>query len=250
MRVVIPSRKRVNACRHVLRLFPGALVVVHEDEIDDYAPLGVAPLGAELLAHPSEVRGIAPLKNWILDHVEDEVVFIVDDDISVLKAMAGRPRRSAPIADPRAIGQIVANAERMARAAGAPVFGFNQNGGDVRKFRNQDPFALSGWVGGAMGIIGRELRFDPALKMRADIDFCLQAQLRHRCIFIDLRFAFVEQRFNNTGGNAHMRSADRNQHELAYLQQKWGKWLAVKPGKTTVRLLVNVQRRQNLVMVN
>jgi hypothetical protein len=235
----------VNACRRVLGLFPGALVVVHEDEVDDYAVLG-----ADLLAHPPEVQGIAPLKNWILDHVEDEVVFIVDDDISMLKAMGGRPRRSAPITDPRAIVRILANAERMARGLGAPVFGFNQNGGDVRKFRNQEPFSICGWVGGAMGIIGRDLRFDPALKMRADIDFCLQAQLTDRCIFIDLRFAFVEQRFNNTGGNAHMRSAARNQRELAYLQQKWGKWLSVRPGKTTVRLLVNVTRRQNLITVD
>ena len=120
----------------------------------------------------------------------------------------------------------------------------------MRKFRNQDPFGVCGWVGGAMGIIGRELRFDPVLKMRADIDFCLQAQLKHRCIFIDLRFAFVEQRFNNTGGNAHMRSSERNQRELEYLKQKWGKWLSVKPGKTTVRLLVGVSRRQNLVAVD
>ena len=243
MRVVIPSRKRVEGCRHVLRLFPGATVVVHEGEAEAYAGLG-----AELLEHPPEVRGIAPLKNWILDSVQDEVVFIVDDDISVLKAMPGRPRRSAPIADPRVIAEILANAEQMARAAGAPVFGFNANGGDVRKFRNQEPFALSGWVGGAMGIIGRELRFDPTLKVRADIDFCLQAQLKHRCIFIDLRFAFVEQRFNNTGGNAHMRSEERNQRELAYLKQKWGKWLSIRPGKTTVRLIVNVGRRQNLVV--
>ncbi len=243
MRVVIPSRRRIEGCRKVLQLFPGATVVVHEDEAGAYGALG-----AELLAHPPEVQGIAPLKNWILDNVPDETVFIVDDDISLLKAMPGRPRRSAPIADPRAIAEILENAERWARMLGTPVFGFNPNGGDVRKFKNQDPFGLSGWVGGAMGIIGRELRFDPTLKMRADIDFCLQAQLKYRCIFIDLRFAFVEQRFNNTGGNAHMRSAERNQRELAYLKQKWGTWLSIRPSKTTVRLIVNVKRRQNLVM--
>lgn len=244
MRVVIPSRKRLNACQHVLGLFPGALVVVHQDEEDDYRALGV-----ELLAHPPEVQGIAPLKNWILDHVPDETLFIVDDDISVLKAMSGRATASAVIRDPVAIRQIVENAEQVARALGTPVFGFNQNGGDVRKFKNQDPFALSGWVGGAMGVIGRELRFDANLKLRADIDFCLQAQLKYRCIFTDLRFAFVEQRFNNTGGNAHMRSAERNAHEMAYLKQKWGKWIRVVEGKGTVMIKVDVERRQNLVIV-
>lgn len=250
MRVIIPSRKRVEACRHVLRMFPGALVVVHEDEADDYARgLGGLLSTESLLAHPATVAGIAPLKNWILDHVSDETVFIVDDDISALKAMAGRATASAVIRDPVAIRQIVENAEQGARLLGTPVFGFNQNGGDVRKFKNQDPFAFSGWVGGAMGIIGRELRFDSQLKLRADIDFCLQAQKIYRCIFADLRFSFVEQRFNNTGGNAGMRSAERNQRELAYLRQKWGKWLTVVEGKGTVMLKVHVKRRQDLVMV-
>ncbi len=131
---------------------------------------------------------------------------------------------------------------------GTPVFGFNQNGGDVRKFRNQDPLSLSGWVGGAMGIIGRELRFDPSLKLRADIDFCLQAQRHFRCIYADLRFAFVEQRFNNTGGNAQLRSAERNAREIAYLQQKWGRWISIVEGKGTVMIKVHVGRRQNLTV--
>jgi len=226
-------------------LFPDALVVVHQNEVNDYQILG-----AKLLAHPAEVQGIAPLKNWILDHVEDEVVFIVDDDISMLKAMAGRATASAVIRDPVAIQQIVENTAQGARVLGAPVFGFNQNGGDVRKFRNQDPFAFSGWVGGAMGIIGRALRFDDNLKLRADIDFCLQAQFQQRCIFSDLRFSFVEQRFNNTGGNAHMRSAERNQREIAYLQQKWGKWISIVEGKGTVMIKVHVKRRQDLVIVS
>jgi hypothetical protein len=56
MRIVIPSRKRVNACRHVLRLFPGALVVIHEDEADACASLCVAPLGAELLVQLPALR--------------------------------------------------------------------------------------------------------------------------------------------------------------------------------------------------
>ena len=45
MSVVIPSRRRVEGCRHVLKLFPGATVVVHEEEAEAYAGLG-----AELLA--------------------------------------------------------------------------------------------------------------------------------------------------------------------------------------------------------
>jgi len=135
---------------------------------------------------------------------------IVDDDISALKAMPGRATASAVIRDPVAIRQVIENAAQGARVLGTPVFGFNQNGGDVRKFRNKDSFGFSGWVGGAMGIIGRELRFDSNLKLRADIDFCLQAQRQCPRGASGLRFAFVEQHFNNTGSNAQMRSEERN----------------------------------------
>ncbi len=78
-----PSRMHATTRRHVLQFFPDATSVVYEKEAAAYAGQG-----AELLAHPPEVQGIAPLKNWILDHIEDEVVFIVDDDIGGLKAMA------------------------------------------------------------------------------------------------------------------------------------------------------------------
>ena len=141
----------------------------------------------------------------------------------------------------------MANAARCARVLGTPVFGFSQNGADVRKFRPQDPFVLATWIGGAIGIVGRELRYDPELRQRADVDFCLQALLKYRCVFMDNRFAFVHQRFNNTGGNAHQRSAERNTYELAYLKQKWGKWLKIRQAKGTTILDVRAATRRQYI---
>lgn len=248
MRIVIPSRKRAQSCAHALRLFPSATVCVDEAEAADYAPI-CAATNVELLLHPSSVAGIGPLRQWILDNVEDETVFMVDDDVSHLGVVAGRATRHARIQDPDAVLQIVANAEACARGLGTPVFGFSQNGADVRKFRPQDPFVLATWVGGAIGIIGRDLRYDTELRLRADIDFCLQALLKYRCIFMDNRCAFIHQRFNNTGGNAHQRSQERNAYELAYLKRKWGKWLKVRQAKGTTIIDVRaVQRRQHVTL--
>jgi len=241
VRVVIPSRKRVSSCAHVLKMFPGALVVVDESELEDYSVLD-----AEIMTHPPEIAGIGPLRNWILDYVPDETVFMVDDDLGGMRAIVGRTTRSAVIRDPRAIGQIITNAEYCARKTGTPVFGFNQNNGDVRKFRGQDPITFSTWIGSAIGVIGRELRYDDNLLLRADIDYCLQAMLHHRVVFVDQRFAFYGARFDNVGGNAHMRSKERNAYEMDYLKRKWGKWILFIQGKATVRIFVRVKRRQLL----
>lgn len=239
IRVVIPSKSRVGDCRTALALFPGATVVVNEEQAQQYEVLG-----APLLAHPKDLWGIGPLKNWILDHVDDECVFIVDDDVYQVRSPVGSPTRSHVIRDPEAIRQFVENTAEIARGIGAPVFGFDQTGGDTRKFRPQDPMRFCGWVGAAMGIVGREIRFDPELRIRADIDFCLTAQLRRRVIVMDGRFSFIHRkRWSYPGGNSLSRSGKRNQAELAYLQRKWGEWITVQNSATTTRIVVNVERR-------
>lgn len=239
MRVVIPSRKRVESCAHALSLFPQALVCVADSEVQDYEALGV-----ELLTHPDNVAGIGPLRQWILDNVADETVVMVDDDVYEVRTPVGEITKSHTIRDPRAIAQILENAEIMARGLGTPVFGFDQTGGDVRKFKPHDPLRLNSWTGGVIGIIGRELRYDTTLLLRADIDYCLKAMLKYRVVCIDTRYSFVHKRFKNRGGNDHVRSSERNAVEIERLLDRWGPWLAIEQAKTTVKLKVKVRRRQ------
>jgi hypothetical protein len=222
-----------------VRLFLDPVVTVAESEADDYASLP-----CEVVTHPDDVKGIGPLRQWVLDHFDDEVVVMADDDLLKVYTLIGQRKRT--ITKPDSIAQILENAVEIARGMGAPVFGFNQ-AWDVRKFQPQDPLHFHGWTGGVIGIIGRELQFDKNLLLRADVDFCLQALLEFRTVFIDQRFSFVHRRFVGSGGNAHLRSAERNERELGYLQDKWGKWLSVRQTKTTTRLVVNVLRRQRLV---
>lgn len=239
MRVVIPSKSRVKECAIALTLFPDALVVVNEEQLHLYKPLG-----CELLAHPASLFGIGPLKTWILDHIADETVFFVDDDVKWVRVAVGRETRADVIRDPGDVRQIIENAAEIARGIGAPVFGFDQTGGDTRKFASGNPFRLSGWVGAAMGIIGRDIRFDPNLYIRADIDFCLSAMLKRRIIFQDTRFSFIHQsRFTYHGGNSLSRSGERNRHELQYLKRKWGSALEFKQTATTLRVIVRVKRK-------
>ena len=241
MQVVIPSRKRVDECRGALELFSDAIVTVAESEMDDYAVLG---LGDRLIPHPDSVAGIGPIRQWVLDNIEEETIVMADDDVFQLRISAGRMRKASVTRDPNVVAQVLENAEMMARGFGTPIFGFDQGSGDVRKFHPHDPIKLNSWTGGIIGIIGRDLRYDTSLLLRADIDFCLKAILKYRVVCIDTRFAFVHKRFKNKGGNDHVRSSDRNRLEIERLKDRWGKWLALTDAKTTLRLNCKVPRRQ------
>ena len=235
MRVVIPSRQRVDTIRtHALSLFPDALVCVAQSEAPAYRTVT-----RQLLVHPDAVAGIGPLRQWILTNVDDDVVFMVDDDVSGLYSLVGTHRRR--LAQPVDIRRVVENTAHCAAGAGARVFGFSQSW-DVRKFLPQKPVALTGWVGGAIGLIGRPAIYDTSLLLRADIDACLTSLLKHRLIYRDDRFGFEHRRFGGTGGNALSRSEAQHAREIAYLKRKWGPHLKTQPTKTTLRLIVDVPR--------
>lgn len=234
VRVIIPSRKRADTlAKGTINLFPDATVCVGESEVPEYRKVT-----KNLLVHGDEVVGLGILRQWILDHVDDEVIVMPDDDIHALYSFVGvRTRR---ITDPADVMRVLENAAMCAKAAGARVFGFNQ--GDIRKFEPQKPFSFNSWVGGLIGIIGRDLKYDPFCRLHDDVDLCLQSLMKHRIIWQDLRFKFANKIFAGGGGNAISRSKEQHEKEIAYLKRKWGAHLQVRPAKTTIRLVVNVAR--------
>ena len=235
MKIVIPSKGRPGVIgQKALRLFPDALVCVGADEADAYAKVS-----NNLLVHPPEVTGIGPLRQWILDNVEDRTVVMVDDDVRTIVSQVGFKARRFDDAD--TARAIVERLAILAEDAGARVFGFYQGGGPLN-YSNARPFSFNHWVGGLVGVVGRELRYDTSLILRADIDFCLQSLLRDRIIMLDCRYCFIHTRFAGTGGNAVNRSSERHAREIAYLLRKWGPYLDVVQAKGTTRLVVKVRR--------
>lgn len=237
MQVVIPSRRRVESCRHAIRLFQDPIVSVAESEVDDYSVLP-----CRVVPRPDAVTGLGAIRQWILDNFDDEILVMVDDDTSYVACLVGQRYRR--IINPNSVMQILENAAEIAKGVGAPMFGFDQSW-DVRKFRPQDPLRFHGWFGSILGFVGRGVRYDPRVTLHDDIDVCLYALLHHRIVFIDHRFSFcVGQRFLTSGENAVNRSQEREDAEQVYLLQKWGKWLSVRYVKTAVRYVLNVKRRQ------
>ena len=235
MKIVIPSKGRAAVLpQKALRLFPDALVCVGDDEVDAYGKVT-----SNLLIHPASVVGIGPLRQWVLDNVADPCVVMVDDDVTHVYSQVGFHKKRIEDAD--TARAIVERTAILAQDAGVRVFGFQQAARPL-SYANFRPFSLDTWVGGLVGIIGRELRYDPSLLLRADIDFCLQSLVRDRFVMVDGRYSFIHTRFAGSGGNATNRSAARHAQEIAYLKRKWGKYLDVVQAKGTTRIVLRVVR--------
>jgi hypothetical protein len=235
VKIVIPSKGRAQTlAEKALRLFPDALVCVGDDEVPAYQKVT-----RNLLVHPANVVGIGPLRQWVLDHVKDPCVVMVDDDVTHVYSQVGFHKWRIEDAD--TARAIVERLAILAADAGARVFGFQQAARPLT-YANFRPFSLNTWVGGVVGIIGRELRFDTSLLLRADIDFCLQSLMRDRFVLVDGRYSFIHTRFAGKGGNAGNRSAERHAQEIAYLKRKWGPYLEEVQAKGTTRLVVKVRR--------
>ena len=193
---------------------------------------------------PDEVRGLGPLRNWILDHYQEEIVVMADDDIKRCISVT----RESPynITDPADIERIIVNAGLMARDLGATIFGFNSSW-DVRKFRVDRPFYFDTWVGGIIGVVGRKRKFLQHHLFKVDIDYCLEGILNERVIWKDDRFGFVQIRDRNRGGNAQYRTASKVAREVEFLKRKWGSHLDWKETKSGVTPVLKVARRDQFL---
>ncbi len=216
-------------------LFPEATLVVPETESADYEHLGL-----QMVTIPDEIKGIGPVRNWILDNFEEKALVMVDDDIKHVWVCSRK--RGYKITDPDIVAGIVYSAAVCANDLGTACFGFNQTW-DVRKYKAYEPFNLSGWFGGVFGVIGRDIRFCSNM-FKADVDYCLETLYQKRVLWMDDRFSFVQERDKNLGGNSLFRTKGAVDADIARLKRKWQKHYTYRETKTGASTRINVPRRQ------
>ncbi len=218
-------------------------MLVPESEKAEYE----AALGVDCLTVPDEVRGLGPLRNWILANFTEEIVVMLDDDLVRVACVT----RESPysIVDPDMVQQIVYGAAICAKDAGAACFGFNQSW-DVRKYRPDQPFTLSGWFGGVFGVVGRKRQFLRHHLFKVDVDYCLEGLRHERFVWKDERFGFIQARDRNKGGNAKFRTAKKVADEIAFLKAKWGKHIKFKDTTAGTTVSIDVPRRDRFARVS
>jgi hypothetical protein len=243
MKIVIPSKGRSNTiCSH--KLFDlekhNVSVVVPKSEFDAYQD----KIGKKhLVAIPDDVLGLGAVRNWIIDHFEDEIIVMVDDDVKHMVSLLNI--KAEKITSKDGNYEILANAANCACDAGCTLFTINQSE-DVRKYQHTEPFSLNAWVGSVVGIIGRKYSFTVINKTKVDADYSLLCLLKDRIIWTDKRFSFVAPRDTNSGVNTNFRSQKSIDSEIAFLKQKWKKHIRIGKSKGVYSLKLNVPRKQSL----
>jgi hypothetical protein len=239
LRLVIMSRGRAKTMTsHTL--FPTATLVVPESELDDY---GRIPF-MEAATIPDEVRGISAVRNWIVRRFPEEAIVMIDDDIKACVALVSlRCRKLLP----EEIVAMISNTAHCAAGAGARIFGWHQRS-DPKLLQRNDPFGLHHWVGGVLGVIGKEPRWDELLRCKCDIDACLTEFQERRIVWQDARFCFVQERDKNLGGNSIFRSEERIKIEQRHLKRKWKGHIRFENYKSQERVALDVVRRQPVAL--
>jgi len=238
MIIACPSRGRPGNVPNIQKLFPDCTFYVSKTEAPFYKQNGAK----KIVEHPDDITGVGKKKQWLLDSTPEDM-FIVDDDIKYVWVNVGRLGRR--IEEPDAIRQIIENAFQCATDMGAGFLGF-ANSWDVRKYTPNDPFNFTGWVGAAMGFIGRDIPYDQGFNLRNDVSCSLHNLLVKRYIWKDTRFAFVCERNTNFGGLSLDRTKESDLANIQRMVDRWGKYLVFKEIGTTMNVSVRVPRRQPL----
>jgi hypothetical protein len=219
------------------RLVPQATLVVPQNEIEAYRPLGL-----NIVPIPPERVGISAVRNWIVRQFPEEVVVMYDDDVTGMRTLAALRCRLLASEE---IQAVVENTAYCAAGAGARLFGWNQRP-DPRMLQRNDPVSVVHWVGGVVGVVGKQVRWDELLRFKCDIDCCLSELLVNRIIWHESRFSFIQARDKNIGGNSLFRSPERIEAEKRYLSGKWKGNIMIDQYQSQDRVKIKVDRRQHV----
>lgn len=241
IKIVIISRGRSDSI-NTHNLLPNFIeVVVPKSEVEDYKKTVTEN---PIFDIDDNVQGLGQLRNHLIDIFEEETVIMLDDDISQAYCISGRSSRR--IDDNEELLQILINTAVMALDLGVGVFGYFQ--GNIMQYNGTQPFSFTGWVGGVIGVIGKEIRFTNR-KFKVDIDFCLKNMYEHRILFIDNRYQFTNKMDNNKGGNSAFRTMKQFEDDVKTLKKVWGKYVRIDyRWKTQVSIKTNVIRKQPIIL--
>lgn len=210
----------------LLSLVPNARVVVAESERDEYARF--VPAG-QLDTHP-DLRGMAAIRNHILDHSPADCVVMIDDDLKCVERLVGS---RAKIKDPQTIAEIIENARQCAEDLGIGVFCFNRSANTVLVTPEAIPFRMVMPVSCTFGVRGpaRQRRFDPQMPGKADLDYTLRTLADDRVLWADCRWLFDHGRvFGGRGGAVGVLTDDQVEATNLKLKARWGPFINLSKG--------------------
>ncbi len=223
IKIVIPSHLRFDRVK-TPKAIANCILCVPESQAALYKEYNPA---TEVVAHPDNIIGLTPKRQWIIEHFGD--VFQVDDDMMQMSRVytgLGEPTRI-----PKRIAyDLIQQAGNIANDMGVYLFAFSKSPMPTA-FNPLRPVKLSGTVmGGAFGLLsGSKLHFKTDLILTEDYWISGLNAHFHRMAYIDERFTFkFSNTFANKGGCASYRTVAKELEDTLKLKHYFGDAVQLK----------------------
>jgi len=240
MIIAIPSYKRAENCI-TAQIFKKGVICCHEFEVEEYKKHNKN----EIKSIPDELKGkgMAVIRNWILDNFKDEEILMLDDDI---EAVGYYENCEQYLMNEQEFYAFVDMAFRMTKEVGTKLWGLNLQF-DKKFYREYSPFSLSSVVlGPCFGVIkDKGVRFDEQLGLKEDYDYSLQVLNKYRKILRFNKYHYVCGHIKVKGGCASYRTSDKELEQAQKFQAKWGSRIVkiqrlTQGGNASINPVVNI----------
>ena len=241
--IAIPSKGRSHIGT-TWRLFPEAIVFVHENEKQDYLDAGIRR--DHLVTH--NVRNhCASVKNFILDYYDegDQIIMLDDDIKKVGKFVYNAKGKTKNIQmDPDEFLAHLYNGFSLAwRDPGGVLFGVAPN---TNSLNYQKDISVGTFINGALTcIVVSDVRFDEDIILKTDYDFTLTHIASKKKVF-RLDYLWQENDCNDkmVGGTRHYNNAKNYENGYLSMMGKWPQYLRPNPKRENEFIMVVKKKRK------
>lgn len=231
-KIVIPSHKRHERVLSQ-NLVPNPIICVEKKQLDIYREFNP---NCEIVAHPNDIIGLIPKRNWMLKHFGD--IFMIDDDVTMFQKFYPKQGNSLLIKNKLDIYNRIQCLYELAIALETPVFGFTKNP-RPEHYPEYRPLSLSHTITGcAYGVLQKyNLYWNEDLKLKEDYWISCLCKYKFRKILVDQRFRFTQiDTFINPGGLSDIRNINEELKSILILKKYFGNTVKTKISRKNTKL--------------
>lgn len=177
----------------------------------------------EIVAHPDEIIGLSPKRQWIYEKFGD--IFCLDDDITRVDRVYIPIHHKKPQLKPEEVTKWIQDTYEICKYLNIKLFGFSKTANRTA-YSGTKPIEFNTYVtGGAFGILKSKELYFPNYPTFVGEDYWITALNAHfyRKSYIDQRIAFLfKDTEGNIGGCADYRTDEKRKETFIYLRKKFG----------------------------
>lgn len=231
-KIVIPSHKRHDRVVSK-KLVNNPIICVEAKQVNIYKEYNPE---YEIVAHPNDIIGLIPKRNWMVQHFGD--LFMIDDDVFYFRKMYVKPNDSAVIKNASVITNKIFELYELSKALNITLFGFSKNP-RPEQYNEFKPFSLSNMITGcSYGVIKNEnKKWNEDMKVKEDFWISCLTKYYERRILVDNRYNFSQKdTFKNPGGLSDIRTHNEELRSILILKKHFGDTIKLKISRAKSKL--------------